>query len=72
MFIPSCPKKLPKKSQGTTVPITAQIEPLTILFRHIRWANLRILERCAGLTSEQLDATMVGTEVNDVLSIGNE
>ncbi len=37
------------------------IDTLTILFRHNRWANLRILERCAELTGEQLDATIVGT-----------
>jgi len=35
-------------------------ETLTTLFRHNRWANERILERCAGLTEEQLDATIVG------------
>ena len=37
------------------------MDTLTVLFRHILWANLRILERCAGLTSEQLGATVVGT-----------
>jgi uncharacterized damage-inducible protein DinB len=36
-------------------------DTLTTLFRHNRWANVRILERCAGLTDEQLDATIVGT-----------
>ena len=35
-------------------------DTLTTLFRHNRWANVRILERCAGLTAEQLDATIVG------------
>ena len=35
-------------------------DTLTTLFRHNRWANVRILERCAGLTDEQLDATIVG------------
>jgi uncharacterized damage-inducible protein DinB len=35
-------------------------DTLTTLFRHNRWANERILERCAGLTDEQLDATIVG------------
>ncbi len=35
-------------------------DTLTILFRHNRWANVRILERCAGLTDIQLDATIVG------------
>jgi uncharacterized damage-inducible protein DinB len=36
-------------------------DALTTLFRHNRWANMRILERCAGLTDEQLDATIAGT-----------
>lgn len=36
-------------------------DTLTALFRHNRWANLRILDLCAGLSSEQLDATLVGT-----------
>jgi len=35
-------------------------DTLTTLFDHNRWANVRILERCAGLTAEQLDATIVG------------
>ena len=35
-------------------------DTLTTLFRHNRWANVRILERCAGLTNEQLDATIAG------------
>src|SRR5262245_64201814 len=30
------------------------------LFSHNLWANLRLLERCAELTSEQLDATISG------------
>jgi uncharacterized damage-inducible protein DinB len=34
---------------------------LTTLFRHNCWANLRILERCARLSNEQLDATIAGT-----------
>jgi uncharacterized damage-inducible protein DinB len=37
------------------------MDVLTTLFTHHRWANLRILEACAGLTDEQLDATLVGT-----------
>ena len=37
------------------------IDTLTTLFHHNRWANLRILEVCAALTDEQLDATIVGT-----------
>ena len=35
-------------------------DTLTTLFRHNRWANVRILEECAGLTDEQLDAAIVG------------
>lgn len=35
-------------------------DTLTTLFRHHLWANLLIFERCAGLTSEQLDASMPG------------
>jgi uncharacterized damage-inducible protein DinB len=35
-------------------------DTLTTLFRHNRWANERIIERCTGLTAEQLDATIVG------------
>ena len=35
-------------------------DTLTTLFRHNLWANVRILERCAGLTAEQLAATIVG------------
>lgn len=36
-------------------------DTLTTLFRHNRWANVRLLERCAGLADEQLSATLVGT-----------
>lgn len=35
-------------------------DTLTTLFRHHLWANLRLLERCAELTDEQLDATLSG------------
>ncbi len=35
-------------------------DTLTTLFSHNLWANLRLLERCAELTSEQLDATISG------------
>lgn|GEM_PF-418353 len=38
-----------------------QPDTLTTLFHHNRWANLRLLERCAALTGDQLDATLVGT-----------
>ncbi len=36
-------------------------DTLTTLYSHNRWANLLLLERCAGLTDEQLDATISGT-----------
>lgn len=35
-------------------------DTLTTLFRHNLWANLRLLERCAELTSEQHAATAAG------------
>lgn len=35
-------------------------DTLTTLYSHNLWANLRLLERCAGLTGEQLDATAAG------------
>jgi uncharacterized damage-inducible protein DinB len=37
-----------------------QTDTLTTLFSHHLWANLRLFEQCAGLTSEQLDATIPG------------
>ncbi len=36
-------------------------DTLTTLFRHNLWANLRLLEQCAELTSVQLDANIAGT-----------
>lgn len=44
-------------------------DTLTTLFRHHMWANLRLLERCAALTSEQLDATISGAfgSIHDTL-----
>jgi uncharacterized damage-inducible protein DinB len=36
-------------------------DTLTTLFSHNLWANVRMIEQCAGLTSEQLDATISGT-----------
>jgi uncharacterized damage-inducible protein DinB len=36
-------------------------DTLTTLFRHNLWANMRILERCARLTDQQLATTVVGT-----------
>jgi uncharacterized damage-inducible protein DinB len=35
-------------------------DTLTTLFSRHRWANLRLLECCAPLTDEQLDATLLG------------
>jgi uncharacterized damage-inducible protein DinB len=35
-------------------------DTLTTLYSHHLWANLRLLERCAELTREQLDATIPG------------
>jgi uncharacterized damage-inducible protein DinB len=35
-------------------------DTLTTLFSHHLWANLRLLETCAVLTSEQLEATVSG------------
>ncbi len=36
-------------------------DTLTTLFHHHVWANVRLLEQCADLTDEQLDATLLGT-----------
>lgn len=36
-------------------------EPLTTLFQHNLWANLKMLQHCANLTNEQLEATIPGT-----------
>jgi uncharacterized damage-inducible protein DinB len=35
-------------------------DTLTTLFSHNLWANLCLLERCAELTTEQMDATIPG------------
>ena len=35
-------------------------DTLTTLFRHNRWANLRLVEQCAQLTDEQLDSALTG------------
>ncbi len=42
---------------------------LVKLFEHNRWANLRAVEACEGLTDAQLDATVQGTagSVRDTL-----
>lgn len=37
------------------------VDTLTTLFSHHQWANLRLLEQCAALTSNQLDATILGS-----------
>ena len=34
---------------------------LSTLFGHNLWANTKLLELCAGLSDEQLDATIIGT-----------
>jgi uncharacterized damage-inducible protein DinB len=36
-------------------------DTLTMLFSHHLWANLRLLEHCAELTDEQLNATISGS-----------
>lgn len=36
-------------------------DTLTTFFKHHLWANMLLLERCAQLTDEQLDTTVVGT-----------
>ena len=36
-------------------------DTLTTLFRHNLWANLHLLEICAGFTVDQRNATTVGT-----------
>lgn len=41
-----------------------QIDTLTTLFGHNLWANLRLLELCATLNDEQLDATIIGVYGN--------
>ena len=40
---------------------SAHDSPITTLFRHNLWANLRLLDVCPGLSDEQLDATLTGT-----------
>ena len=36
-------------------------DTLTTLFSHNQWANLGLLEACAGLSAEQLNASLAGT-----------
>ena len=36
-------------------------DTLTTIFEHNLWANLRLLERCAGLSAAQLETAVVGT-----------
>jgi uncharacterized damage-inducible protein DinB len=45
------------------------MDTLTTLFSHNLWANLRLLELCAGLTEEQLAASIPGTygSIHDTL-----
>jgi uncharacterized damage-inducible protein DinB len=42
---------------------------LATLFRHNRWANLRLLDTCAGLSDAQWQAGVLGTygSVRDTL-----
>jgi uncharacterized damage-inducible protein DinB len=51
-------------------------DTLTTLFSHHLWANLRLFERCAELTDEQLDATISGAfgSIRDTLRhiVGSE
>lgn len=44
-------------------------DPITTLFHHHLWANLRLLERCATLSDEQLEATISGAfgSIHDTL-----
>ncbi|MBL8162600.1 MAG: DinB family protein [Anaerolineae bacterium] len=44
-------------------------DTLTTLFGHNLWANLRLLESCAALTEEQLNATSIGAfgSIRDIL-----
>ena len=45
-------------------------EPLVEMFRHNSWANLRLLDGCAGLDDDVLDASVVGTagSIRDTLA----
>ncbi|HYF62036.1 MAG TPA: DinB family protein, partial [Herpetosiphonaceae bacterium] len=38
----------------------ADASVVTTLFRHNRWANLKLLEACAGLSAAQFEESMVG------------
>lgn len=38
-----------------------ETDTIATLFSHNLWANLRLLERCAQLTTEQLDSSIPGT-----------
>ena len=44
-------------------------DSLTTLFSHNLWANLGLLEACAGLSAEQLSASLSGTygSIHDTL-----
>jgi uncharacterized damage-inducible protein DinB len=45
-------------------------EPLLDMFRHHLWANLRLLDACAGLSDAQLDANTLGAfgSIRDTLT----
>ena len=47
--------------QGAEYGTMKPTDTLTTLFSHNLWANLRLLEKCAVLTSEQLNASITGT-----------
>lgn len=46
-----------------------EMDTLTTLFSHNLWANLRLLESCAALSSEQLNASATGAfgSIRDLL-----
>jgi uncharacterized damage-inducible protein DinB len=43
------------------VPAPSDPRTIVFLFQHNTWANLRLLDACAGLDDAQLDATVPGT-----------
>jgi uncharacterized damage-inducible protein DinB len=55
---PTATRRLPTATQGSgavgTVVGQPLNRPLAELFRYNRWANLRLIEACAGLTDQQL------------------
>jgi uncharacterized damage-inducible protein DinB len=53
--------KLPFSAEARIKLYMKPTDTLTTLFSHHLWANLRLLERCAVLTDEQLDAAIPGS-----------